>query len=295
VPLEWDDLRFLFAICEAGSASAAARKLSVDKATVVRRVGRLESTLGVRLLLRRASGWTPTPAGRLAAAAARRVSGEITSLCSELSGTEGAPRTTVSVTAPHWFCAELLMPEMPRLAREAPWVDLVVAATSRVLDLAQREADIAVRNRRPEHGDFVVRRAAELASALFASRGYAKQHSRPERGAAWLGHHFVGYPDRMSYLPEFAWLDEAVASGAGITRADDANSIRSALRAGVGVGVLPCILGDRDRDLVRFTDEVHRETIWLVSPAEAASTRPVKVTLAFIAEVFKQNGQALRA
>src|SRR5438046_592526 len=73
VQLEWDDLRFLLAVCDAGSASSAARKLSVDKATVVRRVGRMEQTLGVRLLLRKASGWTPTPAGRLAAAAARKV------------------------------------------------------------------------------------------------------------------------------------------------------------------------------------------------------------------------------
>jgi DNA-binding transcriptional LysR family regulator len=293
VQLEWDDLRFLLAVCDAGSASAAARKLSVDKATVVRRVGRLEQVLGVRLLLRKASGWTPTPAGRLTAAAARRVNGEVTSLSSEFSGAEGAPRTTVSVTAPHWFCAELLLPDLPRLTRDAPWIDLTVAATSRVLDLAQREADVAVRNRRPEQGDFVVRRVGELGSTLYASSGYAKKHPRPEASSPWSGHRFVGYPDRISYVPGFAWLDEVVASGAGITRADDANSILSAVRAGVGVGVLPCVLGDRDRALVRFGEEVRAETIWLASPTEAAGTRAVKVVLGFVADVFKRNARVL--
>ncbi len=291
--LEWDDLRFLLAVCDAGSASAAARKLSVDKATVVRRVGRLEQILGVRLLLRKASGWTPTPAGRLTAAAARKVNGEVTSLCSEFSGAEGAPRTTVSVTAPHWFCAELLLPDLPGLTRDAPWIDLTVAATSRVLDLAQREADVAVRNRRPEQGDFMVRRAGELGSTLYASRAYAKKHPRPEASNVWSGHRFVGYPDRISYVPGFDWLDEVVASGAGITRADDANSILSAVRAGVGVGVLPCVLGDRDRELVRFGEEVRRETIWLASPTEAAGTRAVKVVLGFVADVFKRNARVL--
>jgi DNA-binding transcriptional LysR family regulator len=200
----------------------------------------------------------------------------------------------VSVTAPpHWFCAELLLPDLPGLIRDAPWIDLTVAATSRVLDLAQREADVAVRNRRPEQGEFVVRRAGELGSTLYASRGYAKKHPRPEPSSAWSGHRFVSYPDRISYVPGFDWLDEVVASGAGITRTDDANSILSAVRAGVGVGVLPCVLGDRDRELVRLGDEVRRETIWLASPTEAASTRAVKVVLGFVADVFKRNARVL--
>jgi DNA-binding transcriptional LysR family regulator len=293
VSVEWDDLRFLLAVCECGSASSAARKLTVDKATVVRRVSRLEQVLGVRLLIRKASGWSPTPAGRLTAAAARRINGEIIAVRSEFSDAQGAPRTQVSVTAPHWFCSELLLPELPRLIRDAPWIDLTVAATSRVLDLAQREADVAVRNSRPEVGDFVVRRAGELGSTLYASRAYAKKHPRSTAPPGWSSHRFVGYADRLTYVPAFAWLDEAAGSGAGVTRADDAGTIRSAITAGLGVGVLPCVLGDRAPELVRFGEEVSREGIWLVSPNEAAGTRAVKLALSFVADVFKRNARAL--
>ncbi len=218
VVVEWDDLRFLLAICECGSASSAGRKLAVDKATVVRRVSRLEEVLGVRLLVRKASGWSPTPAGRLTAGAARRIHGEIGALRSEFSDVKGAPRTQISVTAPHWFCSELLLPEVPRLIVGAPWIDLTVAATSRVLDLAQREADVAVRNSRPERGDFVVRRAGELGSTLYASRAYARKSPRSTAPPDWASHRFVGYADRLTYVPAFAWLDEAAGSGAGVTR-----------------------------------------------------------------------------
>jgi DNA-binding transcriptional LysR family regulator len=293
VSLEWDDLRFLLAVCECGSASSAARKLTVDKATVVRRVSRLEQVLGVRLLIRKASGWSPTAAGRLAAATARRVNGDVAALRSEFSDVQGAPRTQVSVTAPHWFCAALLLPDLPRLIRDAPWIDLTLAATSRVLDLAQREADVALRNSRPELGDFVVRRAGELGSTLYASRVYAKKNPRAAAPTSWSSHRFVGYADRLSYVPAFAWLDEAAGVGAGVTRADDAGTLLRAIAAGLGVGVLPCVLGDRAPELVRFGEDVSRETIWLVSPSEAAGTRAVKLALAFVADVFKRNARTL--
>src|SRR5262245_53904795 len=67
--MDWDDLRYLLAVEEAGSASAAARRLKVDKATVARRVSSLERDLGVRLLDRRASGWRTTRAGDRVASA----------------------------------------------------------------------------------------------------------------------------------------------------------------------------------------------------------------------------------
>jgi DNA-binding transcriptional LysR family regulator len=199
----------------------------------------------------------------------------------------------VNITAPQWFCCELLLPRVSRLLRDAPWIDLVVAATSRMLDLSQREADIAIRNSRPQHGDFVVRRAGELGSTLYASRVYAQKHRHPNSGNSWAGHRFVGYPDRVAYPPAFHWLDEAAASGAGITRVDDAGAVLCAIASGLGVGVLPCVLGDRAPELVRFGEQVVREAIWLVSPSEAASTRAVKLALAFIFDVFQKNAAEL--
>jgi DNA-binding transcriptional LysR family regulator len=291
--LDWDDLRFLLAVRESGSASAAARKLGVDKATVARRVTSLEAELGVRLLMRRASGWQPTAAGERAAHTAREIERSIGELRSDYASEHGSPRTPVTVTAPHWFCTELLLPALPKLIAEGPWLDVSIAATSRVLNLPQREADVALRNTRPEHGEFVIRRAGELGSAIYASKAYAKQHEKPGKREDWARHRVVGYPDRVTYVPGFRWFDEAATQSAGIVRTDDAKALTEALKAGLGIGVIPCFLGDRQRDLVRFRDELHRETIWLVSPVEASGTRAVKLTSAFVATIFRDNAGAL--
>ena len=185
------------------------------------------------------------------------------------------------------------MPALPKLIEEAPWIDLTVAATSRMVSMTQREADIAVRNLKPEQGDFVVRRAGELGSALYASRGYVKRHPKPRATDDWSRHRVVGYLDRLTYVPGFRWLDELVGSVASVTRTDDAQGLCAAIEAGLGIGVLPCFLGDRAKDLVRTSDELHRETIWLVSPSELASTRAVKVTFAFLAGQFRLHARAL--
>jgi DNA-binding transcriptional LysR family regulator len=291
--LDWDDFRFLLSIRENGSASSAARKLGVDKATVARRVTSLEQELAVRLLVRRASGWQPTAAGERAAHLAREIERRISELRSDYASEHGSPRTPVTVTAPHWFCSELLLPNLPKLLSEGPWLDISIAATSRVLNLPQREADVALRNTRPEHGEFMVRRAGELGSALYVSKGYAKRHSPPRTREEWARHRVVGYPDRVTYVPGFRWFDEIGARSIGLVRTDDAKSLVEALKAGIGVGVIPCFLGDRERDLVRFADELHRETIWLVSPVEAAGTRAVKMTSAFVGGLFREHARAL--
>lgn len=267
--------------------------LGVDKATVARRLTNLERALGVRLLVRRASGWRLTSHGERTANLARELDRQIVDLRAGFAGREGTPRIAVTLTAPHWFCSELVLPALPRMLQEAAWIDLTVAATSRVVSIAQREADVAIRNLRPQQGDFLVRRAGELGSAVYASRAYAKRGIKVERGADFKRLALVAYTDRVSYVPGFSWLEELVGSVSSVVRADDAQGLRAAIEAGLGVGVLPCFLAARAKGLVRVSDEVQRETIWLVSPSELAGTRAVKIVFSFVASLFREHARTL--
>src|SRR5437868_568267 len=80
MPMQWDDLRFLIAVSDSGSVSAAARNLGVDKGTVSRRIAALEHSVGTRLFDRKSSGWTATPAGRKTMGTARKVEAGVMAL-----------------------------------------------------------------------------------------------------------------------------------------------------------------------------------------------------------------------
>ncbi len=280
--MDWDDLRYLIAVALRGSASAAARGLGVDKGTVSRRIAALEHGVGTRLFDRRASGWTPTAAGRKALASARRVETDIAAMLADLGGTSETARVGVRLTAPQWFCAEVLLPRIAAFQSAERWIDLNLSARSRVADLAEREAEVGLRNTRPPHGEFVVRKAGELGSAIYASQKWMSGRPPIVGRDDVLKHRLVGYPDRVGYVPGFAWIDAALRGHAPL-RVDDASAIAAALRAGAGLGVIPCFLGDRDPELQRVTLEKHEETIWLVAPTELARTRAVRKVIAFTA------------
>lgn len=293
MPLDWNDLKYLIGLAERGSVSAAARGLGVDKGTVSRRVAALEHALGTRLFDRKASGWTPTAAGRRALACARRIEGDIGALLSELGGAAKGVRVPVRLTAPQWFCSEVLLPRIVAFQGAERWIDLNLSARSRVADLAEREAEVGLRNVRPPRGEFVARRAGELGSALYASRKWLAQRPPIIGHEDVLRARLVGYPDRISYVPGFGWIDDALG-GRTALRVDDAFAIAAALRAEAGLGVIPCFLGDRDPALTRVTSEVHSESIWLVAPVELARTRAVRKVMGFVADAFAANARALR-
>lgn len=291
--INWDDLRYLLAVAARGSASAAARGLGVDKGTVSRRIAALEHSVGARLFDRRASGWTITAAGRKALAPARRIDTAVTAMLAELGGTGETSRVGVRLTAPQWFCSAVLLPRIAAFQGAERWIDLNLSARSRVADLAEREAEVGLRNIRPPRGEFVVRRAGELGSALYASTAWLAARPPIVTRDDVLRERIVGYPDRASYVPGFGWLDTALGGRPSPLRVDDAAAIAEALAAGAGLGVIPSFVGNRDARLRQVTPELYRETIWLVAPLDVARTRAVRKVIAFVAEAFAANGKAL--
>jgi DNA-binding transcriptional LysR family regulator len=292
--MDWDDLRYLIAVAERGSATAAARGLGVDKGTVSRRLTALEHATGARLFDRKSSGWTPTTAGRKVLGTARKLDAGVAALLADLGGVGDTTRVSVRLTAPQWFCTEVLLPRIAAFQGTERWIDLNLSARSRVADLAEREAEIGLRNVRPARGEYVVKKAGDLGMSIYASRKWLAGRPPIVSQEDVLKERLVGFPDHFTYGKGFAWVDAGLNGRVPVLRVDDASSIAVALRAGAGLGVIPCLMGDRDPELVRVLDEIHVETIWLVAPVELARTRAVRKVIAFVAAAFAANARELR-
>ncbi len=288
--LDWDDLRYLLAVQRAGTLNGAARALQVDKATVSRRISAAEQALGVRLFDRTPDGYGLTPHGNRALAAVADIDDIVAGLVSDLSDARGDMHGVVHLSVPQFFASTVLLPELPAFRAAHPGIELVLNASSTVVDVARREAEVGLRNVRPKQLSVTVKRVGKLAMALYASRSYLARRGRPDRELA--GHDLVGWPGAFTHVEPFRSLD---LTGTRIaTRVDDALVLADAVAAHLGIAALPCILGDERSGLERLDAfGTSRSEIYAVAPGELRRSGRVRAVIDLLVRVWRVHGKRL--
>lgn len=293
--MDWDHLRFVLAVAETGGVSAAARRLGVDAATVSRRLDAIEAALRCKLFHRTRRGLTPTEAGAKLVSPAQRIAAEFSRLDLELTAEDRGIAGPVVVTATEAIAAGFLAPALPRLAARHPGIAVELVTDIRTLDLARREADIALRLARPRLGDLKVRRLGEVAYALYAGRDYLARAGMPELRARCEGHALIDWPLDYTIIPQVPWL-RGVAAAARVTmRSGSAVARLAACRAGLGIALLPCVLADGDATLQRLGPATPPpQELWLVTHRDLARMPRIRVVLDFIAAEARRARPRLR-
>lgn len=292
--LEWGDLRFLLALARSRSLSGAARSLGVEHTTVSRRLASIEAALGARLFDRTPDGHVASAAGQRALAHAQAIEAHALALEREVTGMDARVSGTVRITALDAFIDDFLLPNLPVLQRKHP--DLLIVATpeARVVSLARREADVAIRYYTPTDPDFVARKLADVASAVYASRSYIERRGRPRTAADLDGHDRVAYAPELAHASEERWLVDHAAGARIALQVGSPGAYRAALQAGIGIGIYECHSADRDPDLVRLWREpVLMEHWWAVVHVEIARAARIRAVMGFLSEVAASNRDRL--
>lgn len=255
---DWDNLRYFLALVDAGTLSGAARTLGVEHTTIARRIDALEASLTLRLFDRFQKGWSLTPDGAALIPHARRAEQEIQGLMRAAAGSVTVSGV-VRISAPPALAAYLLAPNLRDALHHLPDIEIELLAESRETDLMRREADIALRFRRPTAPGLAVRALSTIEYSLYASAKYLLERSPPE----W---EFLGYNDSLSEAPQQLWLDKFKGQRRYRLRSNNLGALCEAAVAGVGVVVLPHYLSRPLTRLVRVETEscpVKRK-LWIV-------------------------------
>lgn len=281
-----EDLRLLVAIDSAGSLSAAARQLGIDHSTAFRRLGAMESRLGVRLFERARDGYTPTPAGETAVATAGNVSDLLAELDRRLAGHDQRPSGVVRLTTPDTLI-ELLAPMLAAFRTTHPAIMLEVVAANPFFTLTRRDADVALRIAAQAPEGLVARRIANVATALYAARGYRDRHPAIDAAAVdWLS------PDEsLAHLGSFRWMQAQVPAERIVATGNSLLFLRAAAAAGLGVAPLPCYLGDADPALERLGEPLAEATagLWLITHPDLRRVARVRALLDFAASHLRRQ------
>jgi DNA-binding transcriptional LysR family regulator len=270
--LDWSDLRYVLVLSRASRLARAAQQLRVNETTVARRVARIERILGSQLFARVNGVLLVTDIGQIVVQRAEKMEADVGEIRNVATGADTKAAGAVRLTAIPMLLNRIFVPALPGLVEEHPQLQLHLVADPRNLDLIGREADIALRLRRPDKGDRVI--ARRLGQFAYAVYGPARPHRSP---LPWITHEVT-----WSGLPHVRWMAEAIKrepqAGTPLIVNDSELAIH-AVGAGLGRSLLPCCIGDRESNLSRLSDQepVARELWLLVHPGlkHLARTRAV--------------------
>jgi len=233
-----------------GSFTAAATELELPKSTVSRRVSRLESQLGVQLLLRTTRQLRLTEAGEGFYARVARVLEGVEEAARALAEEREVPRGVLRISVPPDF--ERLPELVTSFVARYPEVRVEVSAAARFVDLVAEGYDLAIRAGQLDDSSLIARRLSGVEMQLFASHEYLERRGTPESVEALADHDFVLFRPRHgvnTFALEGPDGQERIEV-TGPVAADDLLFIRGAVLAGAGIGMLPRYIFGAERERV---------------------------------------------
>jgi DNA-binding transcriptional LysR family regulator len=292
---QWDDVRFFLAVARAGSLSGAARVLGVGHATVGRRITILEKRLGVTLLQRTPDGFAVTPAGD--AVLRQCITMENTALDLErvAAGRDSLAAGSIRLTATEALARQVIAPAIAELRKSYPDLRIDLAVGVRSLDIARREADLAVRVGRPSGLGLVCRKLGEVGYSLYASRAYLAEHRMPQRGKGLASHHLITFTGAPAATSPF-FMNESLDGARIALRCDNPLIQLQAAAKGIGIAELACFLGDDCTDLVRIWPDEPAElrSAWLIMHEDSRRSARIRVASSAIRDVFRRQRKILQ-
>ncbi|MGI4975544.1 MAG: LysR family transcriptional regulator [Janthinobacterium lividum] len=286
--MDWDKLRVFHAVAEAGSFTHAGDTLNLSQSAVSRQISALEEALAVPLFHRHARGLILTEQGESLNRTVREVFAKLAMTEALLTESKEKPAGRLRVTTTVGFGASWLAPKLPGFLATYPDVTVSLLLDDADLDLAMRQADVAIRMHPPRQPDLVQRHLMEIRWLVCASPEYCKAHGTPTRAEELDDHRLILFGDYHAPVADMNWLAEAGRRPGQPRRALlEVNSLAAmavAVRGGLGIGALPDWMGSDLDGLVRLLPETKAPKVdaYFVYPEELRSSKRVMVFRDFL-------------
>ncbi len=285
----WDEIRTAYHVARLGTVSGAAEVLGVHHATVIRHIDALELRLGTKLFQRHARGYTATEAGQDLLTVAKTTDDQFTQLAGRIRGQGNSVTGELIVTSLSGMAPQLT-PTLVAFQKAHPELTVRFLTDERVFRLEYGEAHVAIRaGAAPDQPDNVVQSLCTQQGAFYASQAYVEAHGLPKDENDLAGHRFVCHDSETSRAPFDRWIWSHVPKEQIVFRATEQHVLQGALRAGAGIGYMPCWTAHEYPELVQVLPPrvEWSAQIWLVTHVDLHRTIKVQSFTAFLKEAAK--------
>ena len=288
--MDWDKLKVFHAAAEAGSFTHAGERLGLSQSAVSRQVSALESELSVSLFHRHARGLILTEQGELLYRTAHEVFMKLEAARTKLTDSRERPNGELKVSTTQGIGVHWLTPRLGEFLDLYPDIQVMLLTSDEELDLAMREADVAIRLRQPTQPDLIQRKLFSVHFHAYASPDYLKRFGTPKSLEDLDAHRIIllGGSAVPAHWQNRRWLLEAGRNGKGErTPAFTSNNVLGVVRAcqrGLGIAMLPDYLVEENGGVVQLFGEGDTLALdaFFVYPEELKSVARVQVFRDFL-------------
>jgi DNA-binding transcriptional LysR family regulator len=289
--INWDILKVIIAVADNGSAVAAAAKLGVNSTTVQRRIVKFESENGVQLFDRRQQGYTPTAAGRALVEAARGIEDSVNSIYRDILGLDLRLEGRLAITTTDTILQAVLPKHLSNFAEKYPKITLDISVTNSRLDLSRQDADVAIRPSMRPPDELFGQRVSGLGFGIYGLHELVGEN----KGDIFRNAEWVGVGQILADSPVGHWFVRHVPQANIVMQADSFPIIAELAKAGCGLAMLPCCLGDTVPALRRLPapTTVQSTSIWVLTHADTRHAAKVKAFTDFISTALRSDSRLL--
>ncbi|MEK9678032.1 MAG: LysR family transcriptional regulator [Rhodospirillaceae bacterium] len=290
--MNWDKLRIFHAVADAGSFTHAGETLNLSQSAVSRQISSLEQSLGVPLFHRHARGLILTEQGESLYLTAHEVYHQLSMAEAQLTESKERPEGPLRITTTVGFGSVWLTPRIKEFMDTYPEIDVSIILVYDDLDLAMREADVAIRLTPPRQPDLIQRHLMSIHHSVFASSDYLKEHGMPHSVDDLDSHKIITFGeevgDQTALIPSLNFLmmegrDEGDPRKP-VLKVNNIYGIYRAVLSGLGIGALPDYFFEGSSSLVRILPEVESPAteVYFVYPEELRQSARIAVFRDFL-------------
>ena len=296
--MDWDKLRVFHAVAEAGSFTHAGDTLNLSQSAVSRQISALEEALQVPLFHRHARGLILTEQGESLNRTVREVFAKLAMTEALLTESKEKPAGRLKVTTTVGFGSSWLAPRVQMFLDAYPDVTMALILDDSDLDLAMREADVAIRMHPPKQPDLVQRHLMAMEWHVCASADYLKKYGTPQKAEDLDNHRLILFGDYRPPVPDINWLaDIGRRSGSPRKALLEVNSLQAmvmAVRSGLGIAALPDYMAAEEEahGMVRLltAEKAPKVDVYFVYPEELRTSKRVAVFRDFLLARLAHRG-----
>ncbi|MCJ8320775.1 MAG: LysR family transcriptional regulator [Colwellia sp.] len=298
--MNWDDIKIFLEVARTERLSIAAKRLAMDASTVSRRLHKLEEQLKSQLFERTIDGHVLTEDGHKLLNSARQMEQNANHGFEAIKNNNqenfGKVRVGVTEAFGNFFIAAHLV----QLQQDFPNIQIELLHFSRFVKISRNEADIAIAVERPKSTSMIVTKLCDYKLQLYVHPTYLNQLSQSNIELKDLDQHkWVSYVDNLLFTDELSYSKELTSHlNSPLIPSFSSTSIISqynAIKSGLGIGILPCFVGDLDSELVKLhAKKIHIiRSFWLVTHPESKRLSHVATVWDYLKELVKDKRSLL--